>query len=428
MLVLEAFFGGIFLALTSGLLFVYLVSIGAGVEGISVVVGLSALTKLLIHLALYRYPQALLTKVKPKFVSQQALERLLFVAVPLTQDPLTIAVVYTLIAATPTSTYMNLLIYSSFEEEDIRDVTAKRAAAFGVASIIGFTLAIFLLAFLPPETKFLYTFSMGSAIGLVSTLLIALTDMRHLEGMPVPKGIEQPERLFSTSAYFVAILAGGSLLAMVWVPYVMDYLKGPDYLAVAMNLVTTLTSVVASLFWKNRSYRTLRYSVGLDAATPIMALLVPIPVVHPLLSAYSSFSYTGSNFVGSFLFAGYNRWLGALRSSIFIIIVLCVAQLVVSPVSTLLGGDYLLIFLVVFGVKAAAFALASTTIPEVAVVREQTARAYSSLLYNRSVTGYRVSVELSKETALLTLRLIGLALILLTLYIIYRTLYLLIFL
>lgn len=424
LLVLEALFGGLFIALTWGLLFVYLVSIGAGVDGISAVVGLSALTKLIVHLLFYRYPNLLVSKVRLKFVLQHGLERILFAFIPLTRNYLVIALIYAAIAATPTSTYMNLTMYGLLSEEEVKDVTAKRTAAFGASGIMGFVLAMILLAFMPPETKFVYIYSLGSMIGLVSTVLVALMDVSGLEGARIPGGIEQPERLFSTSAYFVALLAGGNLLAMVWVPYVMDRLRAPDYLAAAMNLATTFTSIVASLFWRGRPFKALRYGVALDAAAPILALATPIPTIHPLLSAYSSFAYTGANFVGSFLFAGYNRWLGAVRSSIFMIITLCLAQLLVAPVSMLVGGNYLLMFSIAIGLKLAAFALASTTIPEVAAVPEQAARAYSFALYNKSVTGYRVSVELSRGAALLALRLMGLSAAFLALYVIYRILFL----
>ncbi|MEM3507174.1 MAG: hypothetical protein QXT31_05940, partial [Candidatus Bathyarchaeia archaeon] len=59
-------------------------------------------------------------------------------------------------------------------------------------------------------------------------------------------------------------------------------------------------------------------------------------------------------------------------------------------------------------------------------IPEQIARTYSYLIYNNSLLGYRISVEFSKEVIMITLRLIGLSLILLTLYIIYRVLFLII--
>ena len=426
LLILEALFFGLSSALTTGLLFVYLVSIGAGVAGISIVVGISALTKLATQLLLYKYPRFLLTKVKLNFIINYGLDRILLIFIPLTQDYLMIAVAYAIAAATPTSAFTNLVIFGSLSENDIKDVTAKRTAALGVSSIIGFALAMILLAFMPPETKFFYIYAFGVMMGLVSVLLVSFMDVSHLEGMEIPKGIEQPERLFSTSAYFIAILAGGSLLSMVWVPYVMDYLKGPDYLAVAINLVITLTSVPASLVCRGFSFKKLRYNVGLDAASPILALITPIPILHPFLSAFSSFTYTGSNFIGSFLFAGYKKWLGAIKSSILIVIIMCVANVLIAPIGMLFKGDYLSLFSIVFGIKLVAFILALTTIPEVAAVPEHTARDYSFMLYNKSVTGYRISVDLSRDTIVFTLRLIGIFLTFLALYIIYRVLFLMI--
>ncbi len=426
-LVLEALFYGLSSSLTTGLLFVYIVSIGSGVKGISVVVGISAIVKLVIHLILYKYPRFLVTKVRVNFILNHAIDRVLFVFIPLTQNYFIIALIYAAAAATPTTAFMNLVIFGSLSRDEIKDITAKRTAALGVSSIIGYATSIFLLAFMPSEIKFFYIYLLGTVIGLLATTIVGFMHLSHLDGVDIPKGIEQPERLFSTSAYFIAILAGGNLLAMVWVPYVMDYLKGPDYLAATMNLVITLTSVAASLVCKGWSFKKLRYNVGLDAASPILALVTPIPIIHPILSAFSSFAYTASNFIGSFLFANYNKWLGAIKSSILIVIIMCVANVMIAPMSTIVQGNYFLLFLIVLGIKLAAFIIALTTIPEVAAIPEQNARDYSFTLYNKSVTGYRVSVEISKDTILLTLRLIGLTVILLTLYVIYRILFLMIF-
>lgn len=427
LLILEALFYGLSSALTTGLLFVYIVSIGAGIEGISAVVGISAIVKLLVHLIIYKYPRILVTKVRMSFILNHFIDRILFIFIPLTQNYMIIGLIYAAAAATPTTAFMNLVIFGSLSKNDIKDITAKRTATLGVSSIIGYAISIFLLAFMPPETKFFYIYLLGGVTGLLATTVVGFMHLSHLNGMKIPEGIKQPERIFSTSAYFVAILAGGNLFSMVWIPYVMDHLKGPDYLAVTMNLVITLTSVLASLVCKGWSFKRLRYNVGLDAASPILALATPIPIIHPMLSAFSSFAYTASNFIGSFLFANYNKWLGAIKSSILIVIIMCVANVLITPMSAIVKGNYFLLFLIVFGIKLIAFIIALTTIPEVAAVPEQTARTYSFLLYNKSFTGYRVSVEISRDTILLTLRLIGLAVVLSTLYVIYRILLFIVF-
>ncbi|MCW4032640.1 MAG: hypothetical protein NWF08_04535 [Candidatus Bathyarchaeota archaeon] len=427
LLVIEALFYGVSSALTTGLLFVYIVSIGAGVEGISVVVGVSAIIKLITHILFYKYPQFLITKIRANFILNHGLDRIFFIFIPLTQNYFVIALIYSVAAATPTTAFMNLAIFGSFSEKEIKDVTAKRTATLGVSSILGYVIAIILLAFLPPETKFFYIYLLGVAIGLMATSTISLMNLSHLESIEIPKSIEHPEKLFSTSAYMVAMLAGGNLLYMVWIPYVMDHLKGPDYLAVAMNLVITLTSILASLLCKGWSFKALRYNVGLDSVTPILALATPIALIHPMLSAISSFTFTGSNFIASFLFAGYKKWLGAIKPSILMAVILCIANILVAPIGIFIKEEYFLLFLFVFGIKLIAFILASTTIPEVAILPEQVARTYSFTLYDKSIMGYNISVELSKDTIMLTLRLVGFSLVLLFLYVIYRILFLMVF-
>jgi hypothetical protein len=426
LLVLESFFYGISSALTTGILFVYIVSIGGGVGGISLVVGVAGVTKLLIHLILYKFPGILLTKVKFNFIIQHAVDRILFLFIPFTQDVGMIALIYACAAATPTTAFTNLAIFGSLSEGEIKDVTAKRTAALGFSSIIGYGTAIFLLAFMPPDVKFLYIFVLGAGIGLLATLTVSMMELSHLEKVEIPKSIKQPERLFSTSTYFVAIFAGNYLLTVVWVPYVMEYLNAPDYLAISMYLATMLTSVVASVICKAWSFKRLRYSVGLDASTPILALVTPFAIIHPLLSSFSSFTYTASNFIGNFLFAGYNRWLGAIKSSMLIVIIMCLANILISPMSTLVNGNYFYLFLIVFGIKLFAFVLSATTIPEVAAIPEDEALTNSYLMYNKTLAVHYASLRFSKETLLLVARLITLTISFLALYIIYRLLYILI--
>jgi hypothetical protein len=425
LLILESLFFGLSTSLTTGILFVYIASIGAGIKGISVVVGLAGITKLIVHLLLNKHPRFLVTKVRANFLLNYFLDRILLLFIPLTQNYLIIAIIYSMAAATPTTAFVNLAMFGSLDEKEVKDVAAKRNAGIGVSSIVGYSLVMLLLAFLPSETKFFYIYVLGVIMGMVCVYIISLMNLSHLEGAAIPEGIEKPEKLFSTSAYFMAVLAGWSLLTMVWVPYVMDYLKGPDYLAVAMYLIYMLTSVGASIFWKRFSLRTLRYNVGLDTVPPILALMTPIPIIQPLIASFSSFTYTGSFLIGNFLFANYKRWLGPIRSSILIVIVYCLAYIMVAPIGIFFKDNYFLLFAAVFGIKLISFILASFTMPEVAVISEEEAASHSYMLYNKSVMGYRVSIGLTRNAILLTLRLIGLSFVLLMFYVIYRILILL---
>lgn len=427
-LIFEAMFAGAYISLTRGLFVIYLVSIGYGIEGISFVVFVSAATSILIGMFLYKRPSFIISRVKLKLTSFHALERIMWLLIPLTTNSLLISLFYStyMIFSSFISTFLAFAIYGSLAEYDIRDVTAKRSAANGMSSILGFALGVFLLALLPTEDKFTHIFQLGSLLGLMSTFLILFLNLSHLEGASFPKVTEQPEKIFSASLFFVILLASGNLLGIVWTPYVMNRLNGPDFLAASMNFVGTLSSIIASLIWRKRAFKTLRLGLSLNTLGPILIWATPWPAFHVPINAYTSFTYTGANFLGTFLFAKYNKWFGAVKSSVLLVILGNVAQLIAAPLGMLSKENYPIALSMIFAIKVAAVILAVLTISEVAVVQEEVARTYSRVLYNNSIMGYRVAVEISKETILTTLRLLAFSLVIVILYLIYHVLWILI--
>ena len=321
---------------------------------------------------------------------------------------------------------MAFAIYGSLTEDLIRDVTAKRSAANGLSSILGFALGVFLLAFLPPQAKFSYIFPLGSLLGLISTLLVPLLNLSHLEGKPFPRITEQPEKVFSASSFFVILLVSGNLMGMVWAPYVMNYLGGPDFLAASLNLAGTLSSIIASLFWRKKAFKTLRIGLALNTLGPAIIWATPWPTAHIAINVYTSFTYTRANFLDTFLFARYNKWFGAVKSSVLLGMLGNLAQLTAALLGIFTKENFVLAFLTALAIKALATLLALFTIPEVAVVPEDVARTYSQILYNNSLTEYKMSIEISKETLLTILRLLAFSLVIAALYVIYRVLRILI--
>ncbi len=427
-LILEAAFAGAYISLTRGLFVIYLTSIGYGVEGVSFIVLVSAGTSLLIGVFLYKQPSFIVRRVKLKLISFHALERIMWLLIPLTASSLLISLLYSayMIFSSFTSTFIAFTIYGSLTEHSIRDVTAKRSAANGISGILGFALGIFLLAFLPSEDKFTYIFPLGSFLGLMSTFLILFLKLSHLEGPSFPRVTEQPEKLFSASSFFLILLASGNLMGIVWVPYLMNYLNGPDFLAASMSLAGTLSSIVASLFWRKKAFKTLRVGLALNMLGPPLVLATSLPTLHVAINAYTSFTYTGGNFLGTFLFAKYNKWFGAVKSSVLLVTLGNLAQLMIAPLGILAKENYVVVFSIVLMIKALATIWAFVAIPEVAVVPEDVARTYSQVLYNNSLTGYRMSIEISRETIMTTLRVLAFSLIAVTLYLIYRILWILI--
>ena len=425
LLVLEIAFAGIYLSFTRNLFVIYLASIGFDIAGISLMFVAATLLSSITSMILYKRPSFLVRRVKPKFLVFHACERVFWIPIIFFRDMAGIALFYALINLSSTflGSFMNMLIYSSFDEEGIRDVTAKRTAAYNITSIIGSLGAVGLLAILPSEIKFIALFVVGSLIGLLSTLMLLFADMRHLEGAEIPKAVEKPEQMFSISAFFLAFLASGNLLGIFWAPYLMTVLKAPDYVAAAMNFAATISSIAGSLLWAKRSLRTFRIALGMSVLTPLAAFLIPVPAAHVGISAFNGLMGTGASFLGNFLFARYLREFGAIRSSIMMTVLGNLAQLLATPFGIFFGQQYLILFASVMLMIIASTGLAFLTIPEVAVVPEHAARTYSLLIYSNSIAGYSYMVETSKETIMLSFRLLALALVIMLLYILYRLIF-----
>lgn len=424
-LVLELAFAGAYIALTRGLFLIYLVSIGYNVQGISLVMLISAVASIIIGSLIYRYSSFIVKRVKLKLVTFHGLERAMWFFIPLIRDPSIVSVMFSLymVFSFFVSSFMNFTIYGSLEESDVKDVLAKRSASGAASNILGFVLGTFLLAFLPMKDKFIYIFALGAVIGLLSTFLVAFLNLSHLEGSPLPKAIKEPEKIFSSSLFFTILLTGGNLLGIVWIPYVMNVLGGPDYLAASLNLVGTISSIVASVLWGGRRLKTLRFGHILNVLNPLMIWFTTEPTIHVVISAFNSFTYTGANFLGNFLFARYKEWFGAVRSSVLLAILGNIAILIASPIGMVVKEDYTLAFSLTFVIFILSVLLSLVAIPEVAVVSEDTARTYSFILYRNSVMGYKTTVEISKETAVTTVRLLASTLVLMMLYVIYRLLF-----
>jgi len=425
LLVLEIAFAGLYLSLTRNIFVIYLTSMGFDVSGISLIFVIATFISSMVSIILYRFPSFVVRRVKVKFLMFHACERIFWIPIVFFGDLLSIAFLYAVINISSTflGSFMNLLIYSSFDEAGIRNVTAKRTAAYNVTSIIGSVAAIALLAALPPDLKFVIIFVVGALVGLLSTLMLALADMKHIEGAEIPKVVRRPEQMFSISSFFLAFLVSGNLLGIFWAPYLMNVLNAPDYVAAAMNFAATISSILGSLLWAKRSLKTFRIALGMSMLTPLAAFLIPIPVAHVGISAFNGLMGTGASFLGNFLFARYLKEFGAVRSSIMMAVLGNLSQLLATPFGIFLGQRYMILFASVMAMILISIVLAFLTIPEVAVVPEHAARTYSYLIYSSSLIGYSYAVETSKETIFLSLRLLALAAILILLYILYRFLF-----
>ena len=428
-LILESTLTGAYASLTSGLFGVFLASVGHGVEGISIILFASVVASIPIGVLLHNHPSFIKSKVKLKLTAFHGIESSVWLLIPLAKDAVTISALYSVyrVFSFLASIFLTFVIYGSLAEDELRTVSSKRSALAGISVVLGFGLGTVLLTILQAKDKFVYVFSLGALMGLISTLLLSSLDLSSLERVRFPQVTTQPEKVFSASLFLLALLASGNLLGILWTPYVMLYLHGSDSLAALMALVGTFSSITGSLAWGRKPFKTLWIGLALNTVGPILICATPWPILHVPIRAYTSFTFTAANILGTFLFAKYNEWFGAVKSSVLLVTLANSAQLIAASLGIVVKENYIIAFSVLFAANFAITALAALAVSEVAVVSEDTARTYSRLLYSGSLLGYRMVVEYSKETVVATLRLLACSLVIMTLYVIYRILWILLY-
>jgi len=421
-LILEFAFAGAYVSITRGLFIVFLTTSGYGVDGISFVILISTIVSTCVGLIIYKFPSFIRNNVKAKLIAFHGFGRLIWFLMPLIDNITFILFFYSIymVFSFFVSVFMNFTIYGSLQDQDVKDVLAKRSASGGLSSVIGLILGIFLLAYLPPESKFVYIFSLGAFIGILSTILLLFLNFSCLDFITYSRAIEKPEKVFSTSLFLVILITGGSLLTLMWTPYIITTLNAPDYFVGVLNLVGTISSIIASLAWRGRNLKTLRKGNILSSLSPLIIIFTSVPVLHIFISAFNSFMYTGANFLGTFLFAEYKKWYGAVKSSIILTIIGNIALLLVAPLGIIIKENYLFAFLSIFVILLFSALLALFLIPEVSIIPEIYAGTYSSIIYRTSLIGYSITLQLSKKMALTTIKLIALTFVLIMLYVIYR--------
>ncbi|HDI31816.1 MAG TPA: hypothetical protein ENF80_03260 [Thermofilum sp.] len=421
-LILEIFLAGIYLPLTSGIFLIYLSSLGYGFSEISLITALPSLIGIIISLITNRNPNIISQKLKQRFILVHAGERITWFLMPFLRELYLIIILYVFKTAFSAmiSIYMNYVIYGSFSETDIRDVTAKRASAGSLSSIFSYLLATLIIGALPPETKYLTSFTLGASIGLLSTLIISLPDFSKLEIKLSRPTLSSVEKIYSASLYQVLFVASANMLGMVWTPFLINVRNYPDYLPALMGFIATFLSILSSLYWRDRTFRTYRNSLLLDALTPLLIWTLPTPYLQVALSAYNSFISTGTGFLGGFLFARYMPSSEAILGASVLTMIGGFGQGIASLIGITLGNNYLAVFIAIMLLKLFSLIIAYVIIPEVALIPEDVARNYSLTLYKISLIGFNMTIEYSKESILITLRMIGLTMTLTLLYILYR--------
>lgn len=418
----EMVFYGLYVVMTRNIFILYLVSVGMEIPEISIIIFLSTLVSTSFSIIIYKkYAYAFLSRIRETSLFFHALEKLIFIPVPYFSNPVAIILCYSIanISSIFSSIYVNFIIYGSFEEAGIKDITAKRAMALNVTNVLGYLLTMLLMYTLPVGVKFQIIFILGGLLGMFSTISIITVRMESVDTDRM-FGQTKPEQMFPTSSFFITLLTSANLLGLVWTPFLVNVLNSPDYIVVAVNFAGSLAATSSSILWAKASFRKLRYSLGFASLTPVLAMVAPYPLLHVGVSAYGGFTFTGANFLGNFLFARYKMWLGVLRVSILLTIISNVSQLLAALFGLVFQNNYSILFISSTIIRLLSIVIAYFTIAEIAVVPEEYARTYSQLLYANSIVGYSVIVDTIRESTILSLKVLAIATAMLILYVLYR--------
>ncbi len=427
--VFEAFISSFYIVITRGLTPIFLVSIGFGLREILLLNVVAYVCALGVAGLIKRVSESLRGRLKIYILFSHALERVLWGTIPFlaTISKLLMCIDYVLAVSMtiPTTTLLYALFYSRFDERGLRSLLSRRGAFGAVSNILGQIMVVSVLISVESPLKYLRLYSTAMMVGLSATLLLAVSPLPGTVGRVRRRNVEEANvKIVDVFVFLALLLSSGSLLGIAWAPYLMTSLGAPDYMAASLGLVQTISTMLSSLFWGGRPYRVYKLAIMLSSLVPLSVMMLENPFMHLGIVAVYAFSYTGSNFLASLIYGSMSREESdPLQASTALASAASLAQVIGSSAALLVCGETRLLFLVASVLSLFATVVALTTIPEVAVVREENVRLYSRILYNMSVSSYHFTIFTLRSAAVLAVKLLGITAVGVLLYIIYRTLY-----
>ena len=429
-LALEALISGFYVVITRSLAPIFFAVYGMSMTEI---VGLNLLANvvaLAMALAIYNFSKTfVLGNTKLKLVLAHGIERVCWGMIPVAAFfyPKLLPLVYTLAvtATVPTGILINVAIFN-LPEDRVKKLMAHRNALGAVSSVIGQLTMIAALALISTKLKYLYLYLLASSVGLMATILMGVTPIPRVERLELGAEQEALVKASSSFLFFTSFLASGAILGVVWAPHLIKDLHAPDYIAASIGFIQTITSIGASIFWQGKDYRMYRAAVAGVALSPLLIMLVPSAYAQLGIAALYAFTNTGANFLASFIFADISRRISFFRASTMLTSAWILSQvwgLGISYLLLVLGVPIYGVFAACMGFIAIATFIALTALPEVAVVPPHISNAYARQLHNLAISSYSYVMFTVKSYAVLTLRLLALALAILLLFIIYRVAY-----
>ncbi|MEO3993853.1 MAG: hypothetical protein QN229_06095 [Desulfurococcaceae archaeon TW002] len=419
---MEAFFGGLYVAVTRGLFVPMLTYSGYTLNTLSQITFFAALMNVILSYLIYNYPSLLAKNVKMKLLIVHGLERLLFALLPfLIGIPDLLIIVYgiALTVTIPVGVLLNVALLNVFVQEEFVEISILRAALGAASSLLGSIYTIFVTAFIEAPASYYVAYISSSVVGLFATAALIYYDVPKEFGEP-GRTVEIEEvkiRKVNTFLMLILMMSGGNLIGLAW-PQLLKTMNSPLYVTMALNLAGNFGGIVGPYLW--RGYRAYVLAIAINIAfTSVIPFLVN-PLTHVLVSAVLSATFIGANLIASAIYSKYVESLGIIKASTFLTSSSAVGLLIASVLGRYLPDAPLLVFGLATLLKLLALFVCVLAIPETAVVPPRTAYGYGKLIYLISIIGYTFTVETSKRVFKLFIQLVALTLLLTLILLLYE--------
>ncbi len=422
LMVLEAFFGGFYVAVTRNLFIPMLTYSGYSLQLLSYVTLAAALASILVSYVIYQKPWIVESDMKLKLLLLHAMERFVWLSLPfMLNTPDLMIVVYSLAQTLtiPVGALITVAMFSLYHENEFVDLTVKRTAASSAASILGMIFSTYVTASIVAPESYFIAYVTSALIGLISTTVLVPYNIPPNivvdSNTSVSKEIEFKK--INTYILFTFMMVGGNILGLSWSPFLKN-LNAPVYIAVGLSLAGSIGGTIGPYLWKG--YRQYLIAIMFNIMVTTSVMFITLPQVHLILSFLASMTFLGVNLLATSIYARYVKVLGVVKASMFLTSANAVGLFIASFITSFITSEpsTAIIFSTIFRVLALMVALLA--IPETAVVPPATAYEFGRIVYSSSVLGYTFTVETSKNMIKFTFEVLALAFLLTFLYFIYR--------
>ncbi|MEM3504250.1 MAG: hypothetical protein QW134_08510 [Nitrososphaeria archaeon] len=422
LMVLEAFFGGFYVAVSRNLFVPMLAYSGYSLQLISYVTLTAAVLSIIASYLIYSYPKIVETRTKLKLILFHATERFIWFSLPFMLDsPNFMVATYAIAQALtiPVGVLVTIAMFTQYQETDFVDLTVKRTAASSAASILGMVFSTYVTADIAAPQSYFTAYLTALLVGLVSTITLVpyniSSEIKSIQNHKVSEEIEFKK--INTFVLFAFMMVGGNILGLSWSPLLKN-LNAPVYIAVGLSLAGSIGGTIGPYLWKG--YRQYLLAIVFNVITTTSVMFFKLPEIHLILSFIASMTFLGVNLLATSIYSRYVKVFGIVKASMFLTSANAVGLFVASFITCFITSEptIAIVFSTIFRLLALFVALFA--IPETAIVPPSTTYEFGRVIYSSSVLGYTFTVNASKNMIKFMVEILALTFLISFLYFIYR--------